>query len=238
MRKQGFIIAGIALMCLTVFAVTRYYRPPVVENAAVQKSEKDFSVTIGAGLTANADNKNAPLHRIDTPIRLKIIDINNIIGVVTLSDTLFIAALSIALILGIYMGIYVIKERMRKPKIYSPYEIAVKSLAEINPEKACSVAAFKEFYFEVSHIIRKYLRECLNLGGAELTTKEFLVKLAKTAIIPDNSKDGIKNLIARCDLVKFSGQAVDIGELKTHFDAAKKIIDEINTAITPKGDNK
>lgn len=238
MKKWEFVIVGIVLMCLAAFALIRYCRPPVVENTAVEKSEKDFTVAIGAGLASSADNKSAPLRRIDTPIRLKIIDINNAMGVVTLSDALFIAALSIAFILGICLGIYVIKERMKRPKIYSPYEIAVKSLAEINPEKAHSETALKELYFKISRVIREYLKESLNFGKAELTSREFLVKLDKAAVIPDNSKDAIKNLIVYCDLVKFSGDTANIDEFKAHFDTAKKIINEINTATTPKGDNK
>lgn len=238
MKKREFVIAGIVLMCLTAFALIRYYRSPVVENTAIEKSEKDFTVAIGAGLTSSADNKSAPLRRVDIPIRLKIIDINNVMGIVTISDVLFAAALSIAFILGIYLGIHVIRERMNRPNIYSPYEIAVKSLAEIDPEKAHSAAALKELYFKISRVIRGYLKESLNFGKAELTSREFLVKLDTAAVIPNEAKDAAKSLIVYCDFVKFSGNTANMDEFKAHFDTAKNIINEINRAATIKGDNK
>lgn len=238
MKKRKIIIAGIALICLAAFALSRYYRPALPEDTAAEISEKDFTVAIGAGPASGADGKGAPVRRIDTPIRIEIIDTNNVMGIVTVSDALFAAALSIAFILGIYLGIRTIKERMEKPKIYSPYEMAVNSLTEIDPRKAHSEAALKEFYFKISRIIREYLKESFNFGRAELTTREFLAQLDKEALIPDDSKDAARNLILRCDTVKFSGDAAKPDEFKAHFDTAKKIIDEINRAATIKGDDK
>lgn len=229
MRKRIFIVSGIFIFCLVTLAVIGY-----------GESEKAFTVTVGAGMASSSSprHEEGTLRRIDTPIRLKIIDIKNIMGVMTMSDILFIAALFIGSILVIYLVLYFVRRNMNRPKPLSAYELAIKNFAEIDIKKAKNGSELKDLYYKISRIVRDYSKDVLSFGPKELTTKEFLAKLEGETVIAGDIKGAIKELIVYCDLVKFAGNDANIEELGSHFDGAKKIIEQINVALAPKESNK
>ena len=209
-----------------------------VKSVVGKEAEKDFVAKFGAGLASGAGGEGGTLSRIDTPIRLKIIDIDNVMGIITISDALFVAALFIGAILAIYLAFYFIKARMNRPRPLSAYETAIKNLTEIDTEKAYSADELKDLYYKISRIIRNYSKEVLSFGPGELTTKEFLAKLEGATALSDGIKNTVKELVVHCDLVKFSGSTASIEEFKSHFDGAKNIIEQINAAMTPKENDK
>ncbi len=227
MKRTGFIITGIFILCLAILA-----------SAAYGQSEKDFSVTVGDGLASAPGHEERALRRIDTPIRLKIIEIKDIMGVMTMSDVLFIVALFIGSILGTYFIFHFIKTRMNRIKPKSIYGIAMEKLAALDSKKANNAGELKDLYYKISRIIRDYSKEVLSFGPGELTTKEFLAKLECSTVIPADTKNTVKELIVHCDVVKFSGNIANTEEVRSHFDIAKNIIEQINTALAPKENNK
>jgi len=110
-------------------------------------------------------------------------------GVITLT------AIAFALRWWIYHG---------KFFVMRPHEIALQYLEEarelIDPDHA------REYCFEVSKIIRRYIEERFNIQAPQLTTEEFLHELAGS---PDALLASHRALLAdflqHCDLAKFAG---------------------------------
>jgi len=237
MSKRIFVILGVIIFCIAVFLLIRHLNVPDGKIDIEKISEKDFTTTVSDNFTAGSSDKGGS-KRIDLPIRLKISDINNIIGIVTVSDILFKFAVAVIAMLVISLAVYFIKMSMKKPIVLSPYERAIKGLAGADPEKVRPGTALKELYFLLSRVIREYLKDSLGFGPEELTVGEFLKRLDEVTTVPDNARGGIKALILRYDFVKFSGDTVNIDAFKKDFAAAKELVDAINTALTPKDDAK
>ena len=65
-----------------------------------------------------------------------------------------------------------------KPVIQPPsWEKALKALASLEASRFLRDGRFKEFYSELSHIIRRYFEERFHDNAPEMTTEEFLVSL-------------------------------------------------------------
>jgi len=236
--KRGIpVVIAVIILCAAVFLLARHFNDTAGKNNIRQVSEKDFSTTISGSLRPGPDDKIGS-RRIYTPIRLKISDINNVMSIVTVPDLLSNSAMFAALILIILAGISFIRERMNKPIILSPYEKTMKALAQIDPEKASPAAAPKELYFLMSRVIREYMKDTLGLGSKELTMREFSSKVDEITTIPDDIRSATKDLVLRCDLIKFSGDTAGIDGFKNDLKAAKELVGAINAALTPKGNNK
>ncbi|MFA5500461.1 MAG: hypothetical protein WC404_05240 [Candidatus Omnitrophota bacterium] len=237
MKRSIPVIIAVIVLCAAVFLSIRYFNYGGEKNNIGQISEKDFATTISGSLKPGPEDKIAS-RRVYTPIRLKISDINNVMGIVTVPDLLFRSAVPVILILMILVAISFIRERINKPIALSPYERAMKALAQADPEKARPVAAPKEIYFLISRVIREYLKDSLDLGAKEVTAREFSAKVDEITMLPDDIRSAAKDLILRCDLIKFSGAAADMGGLKNDLETAKELVGAVNTALTTKGDNR
>lgn len=88
--------------------------------------------------------------------------------------------------------------------VLRPHEIALQYLEEarelIDPDHA------REYCFEVSKIIRRYIEERFNIHAPQLTTEEFLHELAES---PDallaSHRVLLGDFLRHCDLAKFAG---------------------------------
>jgi hypothetical protein len=85
-----------------------------------------------------------------------------------------------------------------------PHEIALQYLEEarqlIDPDHA------REYCFEVSKIVRRYIEERFNLHAPQFTTEEFLHELAESpeALLAAH-RLLLGNFLQHCDLAKFAG---------------------------------
>ena len=115
--------------------------------------------------------------------------------IVIAAGVIVLIALALALRWWIYHGKYF---QMR------PHEIALQYLEEarelIDPDHA------REYCFEVSNIIRRYIEERFNIQAPQLTTEEFLHELAAS---PDallaSHRVLLGDFLEHCDLAKFAG---------------------------------
>jgi hypothetical protein len=88
--------------------------------------------------------------------------------------------------------------------VMRPHEIALQYLEEarelIDPDHA------REYCFEVSKIIRRYIEERFNIHAPQLTTEEFLHELAESpeALLASH-RALLGDFLQHCDLAKFAG---------------------------------
>lgn len=146
---------------------------------------------------------------------------------------LVIIILAIIIIsLLILLAIYIIKKRAGSkgsrqampPK--KAHEIAYEALNELKSRKLPASGFVKEYYFEISRIVRCYIENRFSLKAPEMTTEEFLYSLKDSYILTGPQKDIIKEFLNQCDLVKFAKYGPTVDEVEASFATAKRLVDE------------
>ncbi len=124
-----------------------------------------------------------------------------IIGIIAL----FIAAI-------VFFIIYYLKKKKQKPapvieapvveiKI-DPKEWALKELQRIQAEKIWQQGKVKQYYTEITEVVRQYIEQQMNIIALEMTSDEILYNLKKK--INAEAYHSLKELLTTADLVKFA----------------------------------
>jgi len=124
-------------------------------------------------------------------------------------------AFMLAILTIVYFSIKKPKTTVVPEKIEYPGEWARRKLNEINIEKEYQANRIKEFFIELSDILRRYTELQLKVPVLESTTLETKKILNKTKLDKKIIKSYISNLEV-CDLVKFA-------EYKAPIDYAQKL---------------
>ncbi|XCF06639.1 BatD family protein [Tamlana crocina] len=123
-----------------------------------------------------------------------------------------------------------------KIALLPPYDRAKLALKKLDEAPYLQEKNLKDYYSELTFIIRKYLDEKVYDHALESTTDELInrLNLLKEANQVDLSKEDIKNLEAilkRADLVKFAKSAPDIELAKIDRDTIDLEIDHVKEAL-------
>jgi len=147
-------------------------------------------------------------------------------------SVIFLVLGIIVVILLISISLWFLKKRYKnqpekkqtyiKPAHEIAYE-AFKSLEERNLLKAGKI---KEFYFELSNIIRYYLENRFSYRAPEMTTEEFLNLLKESSRLNDSQKNILKTFLTHCDLVKFAKYGPTDIEIAQSLSIGKELIDQ------------
>jgi hypothetical protein len=99
------------------------------------------------------------------------------------------------------------KNRQNPPVITQisqpPHIIAERLLAELRAKKLWQNGRTKEFYSELSHILRGYLEDQFKMPALETTTEELMVLLKKRDFSAE-IREKVQDLLQTADLVKFA----------------------------------
>ena len=151
--------------------------------------------------------------------------------------------LYIVLILAIVTGLlywFVWREKPltkeEKVALLPPYERAKLALQELDQSGYLKNEEIKEYYSELTGIIRKYLDEKVYDHSLESTTEELInrLHLLKDGQQIDLSKEDIKsieNILKRADLVKFAKSKPDIALAKLDRNTIDLEIDHVKEAL-------
>ncbi len=117
-----------------------------------------------------------------------------------------------------------------------PYDRAKLALKQLDETKYLERAEIKEYYSELTFIIRKYLDEKVYDKALESTTDQLIDRLniLQEGNQIELSKDDIKNIEAilkRADLVKFAKSAPDIELAKLDRQTVDTEIDQVKDAL-------
>jgi hypothetical protein len=119
--------------------------------------------------------------------------------------------------------------RHSKLFVMLPHEIALQHLEEsralMDPDRA------REYCFEVSKIIRRYIEERFQVHAPQLTTEEFLHELMEareTMIVSQRTLLG--DFLQHCDLAKFAGWRYCLPDLQAMHSSAVEFVRQ--TAVT------
>jgi hypothetical protein len=95
------------------------------------------------------------------------------------------------------------KQAIQRLIIQPPHIVAVEKLAVLKNKNLWQNGETKEYYSELSYILREYLEKQFNIPALESTTDELMSILSKRQL-SDNLLENMQDLLQTSDLVKFA----------------------------------
>jgi hypothetical protein len=145
-------------------------------------------------------------------------------------DYTVIIVLSLAFLLLIALvggGIYIYRTRFRKTMATpsSPaHELALQELEQLRKEDLISKGIYKEHYFKLSEIFRRYLERRFHFQAVEHTTEEILPALRNLNGVDEKEKATAQQFLRHTDLVKFAKHIPDTDEVENEHQEAVTFI--------------
>lgn len=117
-----------------------------------------------------------------------------------------------------------------------PYELAKLALSKLNEEKAFENDEVKEFYSDLTLILRKYLNDKVYNHSLESTTDELLLKLndlnkSNKISLDEESIKNIEATLKRADLVKFAKSKPSIEMVRMDKKAVLNEIESVKSGL-------
>lgn len=165
--------------------------------------------------------------------------LRDIKGPLSLSNRLnIILLLDILVVLVILVLLFIFLSRRKKAPVIIPkkpaHEIAYEQLDRLKAKDLIRQGRIKEYYSEISDIVRHYLENRFLLKAPEMTTEEFLFYVRDYGQLISEHKNLLKEFLQSCDLVKFAKYIPPAGEIDAIFLSAKKLIDETKEKVSVK----
>lgn len=106
------------------------------------------------------------------------------------------------------------------------HEIAYGALEKLKAKNLAAAGKIKEYYFELSYIVRNYIENRFGIRSSEMTTEEFLLSLRDFEVLNGTDKNLLKKFLNLSDIVKFAKYNATQKEADESFALAKNFIDE------------
>ena len=107
-----------------------------------------------------------------------------------------------------------------------PHVIATAELDRLRARRLIEQGAFKEYYSELSDVVRRYLEGRFKLRAPEMTTEEFLVAAARDGRLAPAHRRLLDEFMTESDLVKFARHLPTIADSERAWTAARRFVDE------------
>jgi flagellar biosynthesis component FlhA len=136
-------------------------------------------------------------------------------------------------LLGLYYWFY---KKNRKPEIIIlPHEKAFDSLNKLRKITLENVNDYKIFYFELSDILRRYLKERFDILALEKIGQDFFEEIDKIQEIEKQDKESLISFVNKTDFYKYAVPELDksqaenlLDNVNTFIDKTKKVDENIN----------
>lgn len=216
---------------LTAFSTGPRKLGPVTITYKPIGGEKETTRTGTAAITIEsvlpADTKNLQIKEIKPPMDVKYPVYYYVIGALT----------AITIIALLYILTIAVIQKIRKKKLgaaeihKTPEEIAEERLRALLNSSLLQEKKIKQFYIELSDILRQYIESRYAIMALDRTTTELYHEL-KSSSIPTQVAGKIRKLLACCDLVKFAREIPQDEVIHKDYDETKEIIAELKPTQT------
>jgi len=166
----------------------------------------------------------------------------------TLAEILLFAGVLLLLAAGGYFAYRLFRKKRQKgtvdtrlPILKAAHVVAYEQLAALKEKRLWQQGKVKEYYSELTEILRRYLEDRFGLMALEETTAEIIEGLQRKKLLPRIIGE-VSEVLVRADLVKFAKHKPEIGEhdasLKTVYDIVErtKAAPAAQTAAPPPGE--
>jgi hypothetical protein len=161
---------------------------------------------------------------------LKIADIEGVVTPPRPPSRAWTWAAVALVVTGLGVGAWVLLRARRGRqivRIFKPaHELAYDRLRALVEAKLIEQGRTKEFYQQVSDVLRHYIEDRFSLHAPEQTTDEFLSALSRTDGLAQSDKAGLGEFLQHCDLVKFATHQPTADQIQRTFDLVKAFIEK------------
>lgn len=104
------------------------------------------------------------------------------------------------------------------------HQIAFAELDALRNKEYIRQGLIKQYFIEISGIVRRYLENRFSLHAPEMTTEEFLDQVRQRSVLAGEHKQLLKEFLEHSDLVKFARYAANSAECDAVFEAAMRFV--------------
>ena len=153
-----------------------------------------------------------------------------------------LAILALILAIILYFVFRKKKEQIAIENRIPPYITAMQRLGELDEQQLWQNNKVKQYYIELTDIIRTYIERELNIPALESTTDELMETIQdfnkiKTLDLPKETIDNLQKLLQEADLVKFAKHKPVSGEIQSHRVDTELIIKDLKPKKVEKNDD-
>ena len=159
------------------------------------------------------------------------VDIYNLYRTVLVILAVLLAAILVILIGGRFFARWRRRVIERKLAPRPPHEEALEALQQLLEKRLIEKGLPKDFCFEISEILRRYIQARFDFPAIDLTTEEILPRVEDNGIVKDTLKPLVREFLTRTDLVKFAKHLPTRDELDKIIENTRTFINE--TALVP-----
>jgi hypothetical protein len=122
----------------------------------------------------------------------------------------------------------------------SPRERALAELADLLARRLVEQNRVKDFYFELTMIVRRYIERAHRVRAPEQTTEEFLTAAARNSEFPPHVLGTLRTFLQAADLVKYAAyqpgsdvvnRAVETAKNYVETDTAARTVEKETTGV-------
>jgi len=160
---------------------------------------------------------------------LVIADIEDVVQMPSKSSYWWLWALGIVAIIAIASFCLCLRRKRvaELVRIFKPaHEIAYNRLRALVKEDLVKKGKIKEFYEQISNILRHYIEHRFNLRAPERTTEEFLIELSTADVLGAADRADLGEFLKLSDLVKFAKHNPTTEQIQETFDLVKNFIEK------------
>lgn len=82
----------------------------------------------------------------------------------------------------------------------------------------------KQYYVELTGVVRRYIERSTGVQAPEQTTEEFLREIVENAVFAEDDSQRLRDFLESADMVKFAALEPGVTEIETSFQRAKQFI--------------
>jgi len=141
------------------------------------------------------------------------------------------------IVLGVAVAVWLSLRRRRERAlaavILTPEQLARRELAEL-ARSGLAQRDVKQYYVELTGIVRRYIERTTGIRAPEQTTEEFLREISRTSAFPDEVNQRLKDFLESADLVKFAAYRPRSEDIEESFRRAERFIGPPPSPDAPK----
>ena len=116
------------------------------------------------------------------------------------------------------------RQRVLPPR--PPHEIALTALNRLRSQGLIEQGQFEQYYVQLSSIVRHYLEDRFRIRAPEMTTEEFLSKLATDGQLIAPHRRLLAEFLSQADLVKFARHLPSLNDSEAAYGAARRFVED------------
>jgi hypothetical protein len=116
------------------------------------------------------------------------------------------------------------RQRVLPPR--PPHEVALTALNRLHAQGLIQQGQFEQYYVQLSSIVRHYLEDRFRIRAPEMTTEEFLSKLATDGRLIAPHRRLLAEFLSQADLVKFARHLPSLNDSEAAYNAARRFVED------------